>query len=200
MCSATDCHKAVFRRGLCSMHYSRLLRYGDLNYTKTVPNGTVPLWIEDHASFDGDGCLIWPFGRFANGYGAVSSDPRGRVASRVMCWRVNGAPPSDKHEAAHSCGNGHRGCVHPKHLSWATAVENDTDKDAHGTRNDGARNGSAKLTETDVDYVIGALNRGISQQALANWLGVSRTTIGRIARGDSWRTVQSNYRAMAKVA
>jgi hypothetical protein len=30
-CLVDDCHKKPFRRGYCSMHYSRLQRYGDLN-------------------------------------------------------------------------------------------------------------------------------------------------------------------------
>jgi hypothetical protein len=30
-CLVGDCHKKLFRRGYCSMHYSRLQRYGDLN-------------------------------------------------------------------------------------------------------------------------------------------------------------------------
>lgn len=30
-CSVTNCSKLIFRRDWCSMHYSRLMRYGDLN-------------------------------------------------------------------------------------------------------------------------------------------------------------------------
>jgi hypothetical protein len=38
---------------------------------------------------------------------------------QTMCGLVNGEPTDDKPQAAHSCGNGHLGCVHPKHLSWS---------------------------------------------------------------------------------
>jgi hypothetical protein len=200
MCLAENCDKVSFRRGLCSMHYSRLIRNGDINVTKGPANGSVPAWIEAHAAYDGDECLIWPFGRFSNGYGAVSNDPRARVASRVMCWRAHGAPPTPEHEAAHSCGKGHLGCVHRGHLSWKIPTSNAEDKIAHGTENSGARNGGAWLSEGDVVDVLDMLDKGFTHHLIAKWVGVSRSTITRIANGKSWRTVQSNYRAMAKVA
>jgi hypothetical protein len=33
-CSVDDCEKYVSARGLCSMHYMRIRRYGDLNHVR----------------------------------------------------------------------------------------------------------------------------------------------------------------------
>lgn len=201
ICSVVECGKTAFRRGFCAMHYSRLLRRGEVNpKSRKAANGAVMAWIEQHATYRGEDCLFWPFGKFSNGYGAVNNDPRGRVASRVMCHAAHGKPPTPDHEAAHSCGNGHLACVSPNHLSWATALENDEHKNMHGTRNSGARNGRAKLSEDTVLHILTLLSRGFSHALIAAWVGVSRSTITRIATGKAWRTCQSNFRAMGKVA
>lgn len=81
-------------------------------------------WLKDHVDFDGPECLIWPFGRRWNGYGQVGINRKIGYPHRYMCELVNGPPPTLKHVAAHSCHNGHSGCVHPRHLSWITPREN----------------------------------------------------------------------------
>lgn len=50
-----------------------------------------------------------------------------------MCQKAHGDPPSPKHDAAHSCGRGHEGCVNPNHLSWKTKKQNQADRITHGT-------------------------------------------------------------------
>lgn len=41
-----------------------------------------------------------------------------------ICTMVHGPKPSNHHSATHSCGNGHRGCINPKHIRWRTHREN----------------------------------------------------------------------------
>src|SRR3972149_10759839 len=78
-------------------------------------------------------CLIWPFSTNGTGYGRLGVDGKGYYAHRYMCELVNGPPPTPDHEASHDCGNGHLGCVHPRHLEWKTASENHLDRRRHGT-------------------------------------------------------------------
>src|SRR5690606_2800217 len=113
-CSADGCRKAVATRGLCTGHYTRLIRHGDIYrggplQKRKSTKYTNAQWLSDHVDHNGDECLIWPFGRFANGYGQVCINKVNKVASREMCILANGEPPSPSHEAAHSCGNGHLG-------------------------------------------------------------------------------------------
>lgn len=75
---------------------------------------------------DREFCLIWPFSRAQNGYAQVGAARV--VPTRVMCEHRNGPPPTSKHQAAHSCGNGHNGCVNPWHLNWKTPAENQDER------------------------------------------------------------------------
>lgn len=59
---------------------------------------------------DAEFCLIWPFNRAQNGYPTAGKNNAIRP-HRLMCERRNGPAPSSKHQAAHSCGKGHLGCV-----------------------------------------------------------------------------------------
>jgi hypothetical protein len=99
-------------------------------------------------------------------------------------------PPSSKYQAAHKCGNGHLGCVNPKHLSWKTRAENEADKIAHGTISRGERNGHAKLVEASVIAIISRADRGETQQSLADSFGVHQSTISVIVHRKRWRYLE----------
>ena len=89
-------------------------------------------WLVAHKDHAGDGCLIWPLGCDQEGRGQVCvGNGKVRKAHRVMCEMVNGPCPPG-HQAAHECGNGHLGCVHPKHLKWKTQSANTLDRVRHG--------------------------------------------------------------------
>jgi hypothetical protein len=79
-------------------------------------------WLEDHVGYDKDDCLIWPFSS-TRGYGHFKCNGVRSYAHRYMCTLVHGEPPSDEHQASHSCGKGHQKCVSPRHLSWKTQSE-----------------------------------------------------------------------------
>ena len=114
--------------------------------------GKTWLWILEHATYAGDDCLIWPFNR-VRGYGTLTVNSRSWRASRLMCTLVNGEAPSRQHEAAHSCGRGHEGCMTPNHLSWKTRSENQLDRREHGTKIEGWWGNKGKLTPAQVDEI-----------------------------------------------
>lgn len=93
--------------------------------------GKTLAWLLDHVGHQGNECLIWPFARHADfGRGLLGSVTLGgqRWAHRLMCKMAHGAAPTPQHQAAHSCGNGHEGCVHPLHLSWKTNSQNQIER------------------------------------------------------------------------
>jgi len=142
-------------------------------------------WIKAHVAYQGDDCLMWPLSR-GRGYGHVSVNGRVLKASRVMCELVNGPPPTPDHEAAHSCGNGHEGCVTPKHLSWKTRAGNQRDRRAHGTQAailPGAT--TRKLTAENVAE-IRSLAGLLTNTELAARFGVTRSTIRQILLRKTW--------------
>lgn len=131
-CSVETCSAVATRKGLCGRHYLRQRRHGSPLAGSGDRNIVIP-WLKHHVSFDRDECLRWPFAYRSNGYGSVTLEGRHTTASRAMCLLAHGEPKVSSMDAAHSCGNGHLGCVNPKHLRWATHLENMADAVAAGT-------------------------------------------------------------------
>jgi len=139
-------------------------------------------WIQDHRDHSGEYCLIWPFYRNPNGYGQLGYNGQSHWAHRFMCELVIGPPPSPKHEAAHSCGNGAGGCANPKHLSWKTKSENLLDCSEHGTQARSTNGSKGRLTADQVEE-IRALKGKKTQSEIAIIFGVSDPTIRDILLG-----------------
>lgn len=156
-------------------------------------------WLIARVGYDGDDCLIWPFGK-TNGYGVLGAG----YAHRIMCALVNGPAPSPNHEAAHSCGRGHEACVHPKHVRWKTKSENQLDRTAHGTRNTWAARG--KLTPEEAEQI--RLLKGVKpQREIAAMFNTSRSNVSFIHCGKAWngprrgyhKTKNGKYRARVRI-
>ena len=189
MCSVDGCDGRVFGHGLCNKHYKKVRKYGDPLHGRVNSERGAPMkWIIDHVDHDGDECLIWPFFRVkGRGYGRIGRE----FAHRVMCMKVHGAPPSALHQAAHSCGKGHEGCVNPKHLRWDTAKGNNADRIVHGTDGARERNPSVKLSPDQVTKIKALAGtrrcRGrFTQYQVAEMFGVSQSQVSAIVRGASW--------------
>jgi hypothetical protein len=185
MCAIDGCDSRVIARGWCDNHYRRWKRHGDPLGGRTPPGETHRYLRDVVLAYDGDECLIWPYSRTAKGYALIYDGENNAVVSRLVCDAVHGAPPTLMHDAAHSCGKGHEGCVTKRHLSWKTRAENCADKLVHGTEQRGSRNGAAKLGEPAVREIL-ALKGKWSQSEIAGMYGVSQTAISHIHRGRSW--------------
>lgn len=131
-------------------------------------------------------CLIWPFTRAQNGYPVAGGDNAIRP-HRIMCEHRNGPPPSDGHQAAHSCDNGHLGCVNQWHLSWKTPSENQKDR-----KN---RVGVRKLTPADVDDIRSMKSRERTVDTAARF-NVTEANIRQIQAGKTWK-LESKRRAFS---
>jgi hypothetical protein len=174
--------------GLCNSHYWQKHKGRELTPLSYRRNVTEP-WLNEHVGYEGDDCLIWPFQRLQDsGMAAVRYKGKQCVASRVMCVLAHGKPPTDRHHAAHSCGNGHLGCMNPKHLSWKTPAENAADKVLHGTQPRGEACWNAKLSEAAVRE-IRALSGKLSHAKIGKQFGICHAVAGRVIRGEIWRQV-----------
>ena len=184
LCKIEGCGKRPIGRGWCEAHYRRWRRHGDPEAGR-VCHGEPMRWLLAHVNFAGDDCLVWPFGVGNGGYGKVAQDGNWRNASRVMCGLVHGEPPSEAHQACHSCGRGHEACVNPGHLYWGTPVENAADQLTHGTRARGETQGSSRLTEADVRE-IRRLSATLPQKEVASRFGINKQAVSRIVRRERW--------------
>lgn len=154
---------------------------------REAARGELAAWLRQHSAYAGDDCLIWPFGRRSSGYGMATVDGVKISAHRHMCILAHGRPPTPDHQAAHSCGNGHLGCVNPRHLSWKTRLANKADELLHGTRNRGERCGSARLSRVQVLAIRARHDADrVSNVALATEYGVSDATIRDVVARRTW--------------
>lgn len=121
------------------------------------------------------------------------------LVSRLVCEAFNGPPPSARHQAAHN--DGVRTNNNASNLRWATPLENERDKDRHGTRPvgglhharakphvmaRGGRGGRAKLTEEAVVAI--RADRRLPRE-IANDHGVSRALIQMVKKRKVWAHV-----------
>lgn len=184
ICTIDGCSKPRFNRGLCVAHFTRWKRHGDPLGGRT-PVGEARKWVQEVAlAHQGDECLTWPFNK-GDGHGQIKIDGKNMPANRYVCTLAHGEPPTPGHEAAHSCGKGHLGCVNKGHLSWKTRAENFADKLIHGTHNRGERNHCSKLTEPEVREIL-ALRGEVPQSQIAEKFGVAFQTISKIHNGERW--------------
>lgn len=129
-------------------------------------------WLLANVGYQGDDCLTWPFARNRQkGYGMLGYLGKSRYAHRTMCELAHGPAPSSKHQATHSCGQGHEGCVHPRHLAWKTNSANQLERRGHG-RNDETKCGNRTYLTPHQVLQIRQL-RGIkTQREIASMLGI----------------------------
>lgn len=151
-------------------------------------NGKAIRWLRAHAGHDGAACLTWPYSRNSeNGYGSLGHEGKLVYAHRTMCEMVHGPAPSERHYAAHHCGNGHEGCVNPKHIAWKTPRENAMDRLLHGNNSKSGRKRD-KLNEESARKIL-VLKGKKPQWHIAREFGVSQSTVSQIHRGIAWSRV-----------
>lgn len=184
LCKTEGCGKPALARDMCGAHYQRWRKSATAQDVRKHAKPGEPLsWIENIATYEGDECVIWPFGKYPSGYGMLNLPDGAIMASRYLCIRIHGEPIEESDHAAHSCGRGADGCMTPRHLSWKTRADNESDKIGHGTSNRGARNGHSKITE---ETVLAIRASSLGPTAAARMFGVSATTVCDIRSRRSW--------------
>lgn len=134
-------------------------------------------------NYDGDECILWPYAT-VRGYAVLRIEGKLVYVCRLLC---PGEPPTEQHNALHSCGRGAAGCVTKNHLYWGTQAQNVADTLRHGTRNRGTRNGCSVLTENEVHEIRRLLrSTRLTQRDIGALFGVTRGAVKDIARGRNW--------------
>ena len=107
---------------------------------------------------------------------------RGWYVHRMVLEAFVGPCPEGM-EASHL--NGVRWDNRLSNLAWETAKQNHARKVAHKTDFSGERNPAARLKPESIAEIRGSLK---TERELAEMYGVSRATIGRVRRGESWKS------------
>ena len=183
MCSVPGCEKPVCAKGWCEPHYRRFKRHGDPEGGRTPPGESTEFFERVVLRYTGDECLKWPYSRTKVGYALLYKGGQNRLVSRLVCMRIFGPPPNEDWTAAHGCGNGHLGCVAPRHLRWATHKDNCADRAIHGTDSRGERNGASRLSRADVREIRESV---LPRTELANQFRVTPGAIRHVQTGKTW--------------
>lgn len=120
------------------------------------------------------------------GYLSVSIRSRPSRIHRLVCETFHGPPPVGQ-EVRHL--NGNRRDNRAANLAWGTRPQQYQDAVIHGTAARGERQGSHKLTEQQVRAIYLARSKGVRLAVLAAAYDVSDTTVSKIGRRRSWKSV-----------
>lgn len=132
-CTYGGCTHLHYAKGLCSAHYQRKRRGGDMDAPAQVRG-------DDQARFWGkvdrsEGCWEWTGSKTSNGYGRFRLDGRLHLAHRAS-WKWTNGPIPDGMQIDHTCWS--RSCVNPSHLRLANNAMNSQNR-AGGYGASGAR-------------------------------------------------------------
>jgi hypothetical protein len=181
------------REKMCWPHVHRLLRYGDpLAGPPIVILGEGQRFLEKIATTVDlpTECIFWPFGKGGR-RGSVWFQGRTTTPAQAMCIRIHGPMPHPLWGALHSCGNGHRSCIHPGHISWGSRTKNFQDAVGHGTAAIGNRHPNAKLSPAQA-FAIRNYRGPKTAVELAREYGVTPSTVRDIKIGKSWKFLKES--------
>lgn len=190
VCSVDGCGQDVLAKGLCSTHYERVRRRGTLELTN-AQKGEPLAWLREFVRGPlPETCVKWPFSTITSGYGCVWVGNVHYRAHRYIYEVYYGESIGDKLVVRHTCGNGHLGCVNPKHLALGTQKDNAADAMAHGTIPLGENRHNAKLTRDSVLEIRGRAGNGETDVTLAAEFGVRRESIRDIRLRKRWKWLE----------
>jgi hypothetical protein len=137
-------------------------------------------------------CWLWKGAVYRSGYGQFTLYARkpkkqhGMNASRAA-WILTRGKIRRGLEVCHTCDV--KRCVNPEHLFLGTRAENAADMVAKKRHAYGERQGSAKLTEDDVQEIRWLAGMGADKSVLAIAYGVVKQNISMIVKRQSWRHI-----------
>lgn len=177
ICSVPICNKATVGNGLCKAHYNRS-KYGKNGLRESDPiatKGRANIFIKEALDEETDECVLWPYARDTNGYGQIRRSGKTISVHRFVCTATHGAAPFARAVVGHTCGNGHLGCINPRHLRWITQAQNVREAKARTKR------GRGHVAQHERLEIL-ALKATMPKHKIAKKLNRSRQTIAKIIK------------------
>lgn len=146
-----------------------------------MPSPEDRFWAKVDKSGD---CWIWRGAVFLSGrgigHGTIKVRGRPTLAHRFS-WQIHYGDIPVGSLVCHHCDN--PPCVNPEHLYLGTQSTNMKDRSDRGRTARGGRNGRAKLSENQVQWIRSS---AMSSRAVGDALGINRRTVTRIRARRSW--------------
>jgi Helix-turn-helix domain len=182
LCCVGDCSNVANHSRYCSKHYIALRKTGDplkVEIKSKAGKGDAQRFLANVLRTFTDECIFWPYSTIG-GIAYIRYEYDTVLVPRLICELMYGLPPSDAHQAAHLCGNGHLACINWRHISWKTHDNNTNDRIIHGT---------TKLNIEDIREIRRLADSGLSQREISLRFNVHEAHISRVVRKKIWRSI-----------
>lgn len=131
-------------------------------------------------------CWLWTGTVNNKGYGETRYEGRFALSHRVS-FIIHKGPIPEGMVVRHRCDN--PPCLNPKHLELGTIAENTKDKIMKQRQAQGTTQGHAKFTEQTLREAKRLRSDGWTYLELERHFNISRQTISKAVRGETWRHV-----------
>lgn len=133
---------------------------------------------------EGDGCWGWT-GATREGYGRLGTSKGKGIDAHRLSWLIHHGPIPEGLQVLHTCDN--PPCSRPDHLFIGTGSDNMQDARAKGrlslVRVSGDDHPRAKYDSEAMSRITSLRQQGMSQQAIADHLGLSQSHVSKALRG-----------------
>lgn len=186
-CTVGKCGRDAVARGMCHMHYKKVLRGGIATMDNRGANKkTITERFSDKIRIDRKtGCWEWT-GGLISGYGAIWIGGNKTIGAHRVSWEIHKGRIPKGMFVCHHCDN--RKCVNPDHLFIGTAADNIADMDKKNRRRNVCGDACPwkKLTSSQAAAIK---NSRAKTRPLAKKYAVSKSTIDDIRNNRTWRHV-----------
>lgn len=188
LCTVANCGKVRAARGMCQMHYRRVMVHGSHEINLNAPtDAATRFWSKVNKTAD---CWLWFGNSDEHGYGRIGmgskkdKSKKSVLAHRYSWELAKGEIPKGLF-VLHKCDT--PACVNPDHLFLGTQRTNVADMVQKNRQQKGESNGMAALTTAQVRGIKSMLSAGATKASIARQYEVSPSLVSMINSGKRWK-------------